>query len=108
MMSYYSQSTEFHKEFDFDEFLLNNSELDSSTNDSNLYIKNIDYDISDDALYNVFSYLGDITSHHIVRDCNKRSRGFGFLYVFFHLNVFVCILHFVYNFSMFSSCLISS
>lgn len=47
--------------------------------DANLYIKNIDYDISDDALYSVFSQLGDITSHHIVRDANKRSRGFGFM-----------------------------
>ena len=47
--------------------------------DANLYIKNIDYDISDDALYSVFSQLGEITSHHIVRDANKRSRGFGFM-----------------------------
>ena len=85
MMSYYNSSpaslNEFNKDFDFDEFLLNNSELDTPTNDSNLYIKNIDYDISDDALYNVFASIGDITSHHIVRDCNKRSRGFGFMYV---------------------------
>ena len=79
-MSYYSQTSEF-KEFDFDEFLLNNNELDSRPYDSNLYVKNIDYDITDDALYNVFASIGDITSHHIVRDCNKRSRGFGFLYV---------------------------
>ena len=49
--------------------------------DANLYIKNIDYDISDEALYNVFSKLGEITSHHIVRDTMKRSRGFGFMYV---------------------------
>lgn len=47
--------------------------------DANLYIKNIDYDISDDALYSVFSQLGEITSHHIVRDATKRSRGFGFM-----------------------------
>jgi polyadenylate-binding protein len=45
----------------------------------NLYIKNIDYDISDDVLYSVFSQIGDITSHHIVRDANNRSRGFGFM-----------------------------
>lgn len=47
--------------------------------DANLYIKNIDYDISDDVLYSVFSQLGEITSHHIVRDATKRSRGFGFM-----------------------------
>lgn len=47
--------------------------------DANLYIKNIDYDISDETLYNVFSKLGEITSHHIVRDTMKRSRGFGFM-----------------------------
>ena len=47
--------------------------------DANLYIKNIDYDITDDMLYNVFCQMGDITTHHIVRDSNKRSRGFGFM-----------------------------
>ena len=47
--------------------------------DANLYIKNIDYDISDDTLYNVFSKYGEITGHHIVRDAMKRSRGFGFM-----------------------------
>jgi RNA recognition motif. (a.k.a. RRM, RBD, or RNP domain) len=47
--------------------------------DANLYIKNIDYDISDDTLYSVFSQLGEITSHHIIRDATKRSRGFGFM-----------------------------
>ena len=47
--------------------------------DANLYIKNIDYDISDENLYTVFSKFGEITSHHIVRDTMKRSRGFGFM-----------------------------
>jgi polyadenylate-binding protein len=47
--------------------------------DCNLYIKNIDYEISDDHLFKIFSPLGNITSHHIVRDSNLRSRGFGFL-----------------------------
>ena len=47
--------------------------------EATLYIKNIDYDISDDALYSVFSQLGEITSHHIIRDATKRSRGFGFM-----------------------------
>jgi RNA recognition motif-containing protein len=47
--------------------------------DCNLYIKNIDYDISDEHLYKVFASLGEITNHHIVRDSNLRSRGFGFL-----------------------------
>ena len=47
--------------------------------EANLYIKNIDYEISDDTLYNVFSHLGEITSHHIIRDATKRSRGFGFM-----------------------------
>ena len=49
--------------------------------DANLYIKNIDYDISDEALYGVFSQLGEITGHHIIRDATKRSRGFGFMCV---------------------------
>lgn len=49
--------------------------------EANLYIKNIDYDISDETLYSVFSQLGEITSHHIIRDATKRSRGFGFMYV---------------------------
>ena len=47
--------------------------------DANLYIKNIDYDISDEVLYTIFSKIGEITSHHIVRDAMKRSRGFGFM-----------------------------
>lgn len=47
--------------------------------EANLYIKNIDYEISDDTLYSVFSHLGEITSHHIIRDATKRSRGFGFM-----------------------------
>ena len=50
--------------------------------DANLYIKNIDYDITDDALYGVFSQHGEITGHHIIRDATKRSRGFGFMCVF--------------------------
>jgi hypothetical protein len=45
--------------------------------DANLHINNIDYDISDDVLYNIKSQLGEITSHHIVRDATKKSRGFG-------------------------------
>jgi RNA recognition motif-containing protein len=56
------------------------TEIDSPViTDANLYIKNIDYDISDEDLYSVFSKIGEITSHHIVRDAMKRSRGFGFM-----------------------------
>jgi RNA recognition motif-containing protein len=47
--------------------------------DCNLYVKNIDYDISEEMLYAIFSQMGEITSHHIVRDVNGRSRGFGFM-----------------------------
>jgi hypothetical protein len=63
------------------EAVLRAKNLDGSAtgNECNLYIKNIDYDISDEVLYNVFSHIGEITSHHIVRDANNRSRGFGFM-----------------------------
>lgn len=46
---------------------------------SNIYVKNIDYSISDEDLYHVFAAYGKVTSLHIVRDWRGRSRGFGFL-----------------------------
>mmetsp|Transcript_30325 Transcript_30325/g.28970 ORF Transcript_30325/g.28970 Transcript_30325/m.28970 type:complete len:288 (+) Transcript_30325:265-1128(+) len=48
-------------------------------NGANLYIRNIDFDISNEALCNVFSQIGEITSHHIVKGANQKSRGFGFM-----------------------------
>jgi RNA recognition motif. (a.k.a. RRM, RBD, or RNP domain) len=50
-----------------------------STSDCNLYIKNIDYDVSDEELFGAFAHIGEILSHHIVRDAARRSRGFGFM-----------------------------
>jgi RNA recognition motif-containing protein len=46
---------------------------------TNIYVKNIDYDITDKMLHDFFRYIGEIRSLHIVRDPRGRSRGFGFL-----------------------------
>ena len=47
--------------------------------DANIYFKNVDYEITDHALFDIFAYIGEIKSLHIVRDAKGRSRGFGFM-----------------------------
>lgn len=47
--------------------------------DSNVYIKNIDDDVSDDELKEHFSQCGTITSAKIMRDDKGISKGFGFV-----------------------------
>jgi polyadenylate-binding protein len=51
----------------------------TESSNTNIYVKNIDYDITDKILFDCFSYIGEIRSLHIVRDPRGRSRGFGFL-----------------------------
>lgn len=46
---------------------------------TNLYIKNLDEDISEDILDQTFSKFGKIVSLVISRDDNGASRGFGFV-----------------------------
>lgn len=46
---------------------------------SNVYVKNIDDDITDDELREVFSQCGTITSAKLMRDEKGVSRGFGFV-----------------------------
>eukprot|EP01091_Cochliopodium_minus_P000118 TRINITY_DN10150_c0_g1_i1.p1 TRINITY_DN10150_c0_g1~~TRINITY_DN10150_c0_g1_i1.p1 ORF type:complete len:565 (-),score=187.89 TRINITY_DN10150_c0_g1_i1:274-1935(-) len=47
--------------------------------DSNLYIKNLDDQIDDKKLLELFSSYGDITSSRVMRDDNNVSKGFGFV-----------------------------
>lgn len=46
---------------------------------TNLYIKNLDLDITEDLLKEKFSEFGSIVSLVIVKDDNGASRGFGFV-----------------------------
>ncbi|ORM42012.1 Polyadenylate-binding protein [Babesia sp. Xinjiang] len=45
----------------------------------NLYIKNLDDDVDDDALRELFKQYGTVTSSKVMRDQNGLSRGFGFV-----------------------------
>ncbi|OWM82476.1 polyadenylate-binding protein 7 [Punica granatum] len=47
--------------------------------DSNVYVKNIDDDVSDEELREHFSQCGSITSAKIMRDDKGISKGFGFI-----------------------------
>lgn len=45
-----------------------------------LYIGNLDYDVTDDELNQVFSQCGQVTSAKVIRDRDTgRSKGFGFV-----------------------------
>ncbi|MCO5550294.1 hypothetical protein L7F22_003776 [Adiantum nelumboides] len=46
---------------------------------TNLYVKNIDYDITEKELEEKFSEFGKITNLIIMRDENERPKGFGFV-----------------------------
>ncbi|KAE8840204.1 hypothetical protein CFE70_000093 [Pyrenophora teres f. teres 0-1] len=48
-------------------------------NFTNIYVKNIDLDVSDDDFRDLFEKHGDITSASIARDDQGKSRGFGFV-----------------------------
>ncbi|KAF2130513.1 polyadenylate binding protein [Dothidotthia symphoricarpi CBS 119687] len=48
-------------------------------NFTNIYVKNIDLDVSDDEFRDLFEKHGDITSASIARDEQGKSRGFGFV-----------------------------
>ena len=46
----------------------------------NLYVSNLDYGIQDDALKNMFSTYGTVTSAKVILDrTTGKSRGFGFV-----------------------------
>ena len=45
----------------------------------NLYIKNLEDDVDEDKLREMFAPYGTITSHKIMRDDKGNSRGFGFV-----------------------------
>lgn len=47
--------------------------------DANIYFKNVDYDVADQTLIELFRTVGDVISLHVVRDSKGRSRGFGFM-----------------------------
>lgn len=49
------------------------------TSGVNLYVKNLDDNIDDEALKNEFSRYGPITSAKVMTDANCRSKGFGFV-----------------------------
>ncbi|KAF2830639.1 polyadenylate binding protein [Ophiobolus disseminans] len=48
-------------------------------NFTNIYVKNIDTDVTDDEFRDLFEKHGDITSASIARDDQGKSRGFGFV-----------------------------
>ncbi|KAI8935470.1 Protein phosphatase PP2A regulatory subunit B [Plenodomus lindquistii] len=48
-------------------------------NFTNIYVKNIDLDVTDDEFRDLFEKHGDITSASIARDDQGKSRGFGFV-----------------------------
>ncbi|EUC39642.1 hypothetical protein COCMIDRAFT_110979 [Bipolaris oryzae ATCC 44560] len=48
-------------------------------NFTNIYVKNIDLDVSDEEFRELFEKHGDITSASIARDEQGKSRGFGFV-----------------------------
>ncbi|KAF1952511.1 polyadenylate binding protein [Byssothecium circinans] len=48
-------------------------------NFTNIYVKNIDLDVSDEDFRELFEKYGDITSASVARDDQGKSRGFGFV-----------------------------
>ena len=60
-------------------------------NFTNIYVKNIDLDVSDDDFRELFEKYGDITSASIARDDQGKSRGFGFVNYIKHENASVAV-----------------
>ncbi|KAL9617299.1 MAG: hypothetical protein Q9160_007879 [Pyrenula sp. 1 TL-2023] len=48
-------------------------------NFTNIYVKNIDYDVTDDEFRELFEKYGEVTSASIARSDEGKSRGFGFV-----------------------------
>ncbi|KAK4100513.1 Polyadenylate-binding protein, cytoplasmic and nuclear [Parathielavia hyrcaniae] len=48
-------------------------------NFTNVYVKNINVEVSDDEFRELFARYGDITSSSLARDAEGKSRGFGFV-----------------------------
>lgn len=46
---------------------------------TNLYVKNLDEDVTEDLLEEKFSLYGKVDSLAIMKDANGKSRGFGFV-----------------------------
>ena len=48
-------------------------------NFTNVYVKNISADVTDDEFHKLFESFGDVTSSSLARDQDGKSRGFGFV-----------------------------
>jgi len=46
---------------------------------TNVYVKNLTEDVTEEQLFNLFKDFGNITSHKIVLDVDGKSKGFGFV-----------------------------
>lgn len=52
---------------------------DSPDNNVNVYVKNFDFEISEEQLRDAFAEFGTITNVRIIRDAKGNSKGFGFV-----------------------------
>lgn len=54
-------------------------EVAKQRQNSNLYVKNLDDDINDEKLHDIFKDYGEISSYKVMCDDKGKSRGFGFV-----------------------------
>ena len=60
-------------------------------NFTNVYVKNIESEVTDDELRELFEKYGDVSSSTIARDENGKSKGFGFVNYFRHEAAFKAV-----------------
>ncbi|KAK3682467.1 Polyadenylate-binding protein, cytoplasmic and nuclear [Podospora appendiculata] len=60
-------------------------------NFTNVYIKNLALDVTDDEFRELFERYGDVTSTSVARDENGKSRGFGFVNFVTHESAFKAV-----------------